>query len=98
MGRGNGRRRRLPLSVSSPNYLTDVFTLIRGVTAYNLRNSDKNLVLQKPNTEYLKNSVCYRGAKIWNSPFPKVKAAQSFESFKKSFRAFGPGILNNVQF
>ena len=50
----------------APEYLTEAFHLVRDSTAYNLRESNfNNLALQKPNTENLKKSFLYRGAKLW---------------------------------
>jgi hypothetical protein len=49
--------------------LTEIFSSSSVVRPhdYNLRNSDVQLNLPLPKTEYLKKSIGYRGAKLWNN-------------------------------
>jgi hypothetical protein len=49
----------------TPSYLQNIFSL-RG-TRYNFRNSEVNLNLPKPRTNFLKRSLSYSGARLWNS-------------------------------
>ena len=53
------------LKGDAPAYLQNLFSA-RG-TGYDLRNSEIKLNLPKPRTNYLKRSLCYRGALLWNS-------------------------------
>ncbi len=49
---------------------------------YDLRNSETDLSLKKPKTEFLKKTFGYSGAILWNSLPQDVKAAESITSFK----------------
>ena len=79
----------------APEYLTEAFHLVRDTTTYNLRDSNLNLALQKPNTENLKKSFSYRGAKLWNSFPSTIKAEPSLEVFRKSLRSLGLHDINS---
>ena len=48
----------------APVALTEIFENSQQI--YNLRNNEFKLYLQKPNTEYLKKSIGFCGAKLWN--------------------------------
>jgi hypothetical protein len=48
----------------APVALTEIFENSQKI--YNLRNNEFKLYLQKPNTEYLKKSIGFCGAKLWN--------------------------------
>ncbi len=52
----------------TPNYLSDLFVTSHNDT-YQLRSNDRKIDLNKPNTNFMKNSFSYRGAVSWNS-FP----------------------------
>ena len=49
---------------------------------YGLRNRDTDLALPKPKTNYLKHSLRYSGAMLWNSLEKETKKAQTLASFK----------------
>ena len=49
---------------------------------YNLRNSQTDLTLPKPNREFLKRSFKYSGAYLWNNLPLEAKQAQSIYTFK----------------
>ena len=49
----------------APVYLQDLFN--EQISYYNLRNLSGKLTLLKPRTNYLKWSLSYRGAQLWNS-------------------------------
>ena len=53
------------LKGDAPAYLQNLFSA-RG-TGYDLRNSKIKLNLPKPRTNYLKRSLCYSGALLWNT-------------------------------
>ena len=66
----------------APHYLNNRF--VRKETRYNMRNSG-DLHLVKPNTEYKKRSLSYRGAKLWNSLDANVKSVSNLKDFKQFF-------------
>ncbi len=49
----------------TPSYLQNLFSL-RG-KRYKFRNSEVKLNLPKPRTNFLKRSLSYSGARLWNS-------------------------------
>ena len=51
-------------------------------TSYNLRNNQTDITLPNPKTEYLKRTLGYNGAKLWNSLPHPLKVAASISSFK----------------
>ena len=48
---------------------------------YNLRNSDFGFYLTKPKTEYMKKSISYSGAKLWNNLPSEVRNSISINTF-----------------
>ena len=66
----------------APSYLQNLFS-IRG-TGYNLRNSEIKLSLPKPRTNYLKRSLSYSGAVLWNSLPKNIRMLSSLPLFKKT--------------
>ena len=54
--------------------------------AFNLRNSETDLMLAKPKTEFLKRTFGYRGATLWNNLPQELKLAESISSFKKQIQ------------
>ena len=50
---------------------------------YNLRNIESDLALPRPYTNFLKRSLKYSGAMLWNNPSYKAKTAQSLSDFKR---------------
>ena len=73
---------------SAPN-LKQLFNKRNEVqTSYNLRNNCTDLNLPNPKTEYLKRSLGYNGAKLWNSLPRDLKVAHSVSSFKKLIAGF----------
>jgi hypothetical protein len=57
----------------------------RNVTlnTYNLRNSENDLTLPKPRTEYLRRSFKYSGDMLWNDLSPAAKSADTLDCIKK---------------
>jgi hypothetical protein len=57
----------------------------RNVTqnTYNLRNSENDLTLPKPRTEYLRRSFKYSGATLWNDLSSATKSADTLDYFKR---------------
>jgi len=59
----------------APNCLGSLFT--KHDPPYNLRNSENKLAVPLPCTNFLKNSLSYNGAVIWNSLSPELWQAKS---------------------
>ena len=64
--------------------LEELQTLNHG---HNTRNNQA-LHLPKPNTNYLKRTITYRGIQLWNSTVHKLKNFDSKSSLKLSFRLY----------
>ena len=56
---------------------------VNSVHLYNLRHSDVNIYVPRPNTEAGKNSFHYKGAILWNGLPNNVKSQLSLRSFKE---------------
>ena len=52
-------------------------------SSYNLRDSENQLALPLPRTNYYRNSFCYRGAVLWNNLPSDVRQAKSLTGFRK---------------
>ena len=68
----------------TPTYLQDLF--FPRVSHYRLRDSDGKQYVPKPRTDYLKHSLSYSGAVLWNSLPESLKSCQSLSSFKRSLK------------
>ena len=65
----------------APN-LNHMFLKMRNCPiSYNLRNSDTDLVLPKPKTEFKKKSFSYNGAFFWNNLCVEAKKSQYLDFF-----------------
>lgn len=53
---------------------------------YNLRNSNIDLALPKPKSEFLKKSFGYSGAILWNNLPQELKLMESISSFKSGVK------------
>ena len=67
---------------STSNYLTGIFQNAISVHLYDLRHSDVNIYVPRPNTEAGKNSFHYKGAVLWNGLPYNIKIQLSLKSFK----------------
>ena len=65
----------------APVYLQDLFS--ERHTDYHLRDSFHKLNLPKPRTNYLKRSLGYSGAILWNSLPESIRAIRAIGQFKK---------------
>ncbi len=63
----------------APVALTEIFENSQQI--YNLRNNEFKLYLPKPNTEYLKKSIGFCGAKLWNELSGNLRIADCLSSF-----------------
>ena len=69
-------------NAQAPPVLTDIFEDSSAPQHnYNLRDHDFKFYLPKPKTEYLKNSIRYSGAKLWNSLPRGLRSANSLNLF-----------------
>ncbi len=68
----------------APLRLTDIFLKTPSSQHYNLRGSSTKLHLPRPKTEYLKKSLSYRGAKLWNSFPNELRVKESLAIFNKN--------------
>ena len=57
------------------------FTSVIRPHDHNLRNSEMNLYIPFPNSEYLKKCIGYNGAKLWNRLPNELKNAESIVRF-----------------
>jgi len=67
----------------APSYLKTKYNLVRDTKSYNLRNGKHKLSLPKPNTDSMKRSFKFDGAKIWNCLPTSTKNSTSLQKFKK---------------
>ena len=70
----------------APSYLQNLFS-VRG-SGYNLRDSEIKLNLPKSRTNYLKRSLCYSGALLWNSLPQNIRMLRSLPLFKNSLNYY----------
>ena len=73
----------------APKRLSNIFHETPSSRHYNLRGSSTKLCLSQPKTDYLKKSLSYRGAKLWNSLSDNIRNKESLAAFKSSIRAPG---------
>ena len=69
------------LNNMGPRSLTDLFSYKSEKTEYHLRDISKSLCLPKPQTDYMKKSFMYDGAKLWNSIPKNIRESKSLSSF-----------------
>ena len=74
------------LKGNAPTYLQNLFT-VRG-TGYTLRNSEIKLNIPKSRTNYLKWSLCYSGALLWNSLPQNIRRPSSLNLFNNSLNQY----------
>jgi hypothetical protein len=74
------------LNGDAPSYLQNLFS-VHG-SGYNLRNSEIKLNLPNPRTNYLKRSLCYSGALLWNNLPHNIRVLRSLPLFKNSLNYY----------
>ena len=89
------RRRKLKAQLifktpkgNMPSYLRTLFSIRN--TKYNFRNNQFKLNLPKPRTNYLKRSLSYDGALLWNSLPEEIRSLTVFPHFKKAINDYYP--------
>ena len=65
----------------APSRLCDLFQNVNKINDYNLRGSSTRVYIPMPKTEFLKQSFCYDGAKIWNQLPDEIRNSASSTSF-----------------
>ena len=65
----------------APTKLNEIFNMSNTVHGHNLRGSNSTLFLPRPETEYLKKSISFRGPKIWNSLSEQARNGESLSIF-----------------
>ena len=66
-----------------PEYLSKKFSKANDIHSHNLRGSEHNLFIPRPNTNALKKSFGYRGAVLWNSLSQEAKQAINLSNFRR---------------
>ena len=69
-------------NLAAPNLNRMFYKMSNCPISYNLRNSDTDLVLPQPKTEFKKRSFSYNGALFWNNLCVEAKKANTLTSFK----------------
>ncbi len=67
----------------APCRLCDLFQNVNETTDYNLRDSATRVHIPMPKTEFLKQSFCYNGAKLWNQIRDEIRSSVSLALFHK---------------
>ena len=69
-------------NLAAPNLNRMFYKMSNCPISYNLRNSDTDLVLPQPKTEFKKRSFSYNGASLWNNLSVEAKKTNTLTSFK----------------
>ena len=77
----------------APNYLKQLFHHVNEYSNYELRDSNINLILPKPNSDYLKKRFSFTGSKAWNNLRLNTKISTSLSLFKRKL-AISPQFPN----
>ena len=65
----------------APSYLTELFVPVNETHSHNLRCSDINLKVPQPHPDYLKRSLSYSGALLWNSIPSTIRNLDNIKNF-----------------
>jgi hypothetical protein len=66
---------------AAPVYLVSQFSKRDEMHDHDVRGSKLNLTIPKPNTNFMKSSLTYSGAVVWNSLDEATKTCDSFSTF-----------------
>ena len=81
------------LKGNMPPYLQTLFSIRN--TEYHFRNNQFKLNLPKPRTNYLKRSLRYNGALLWNSFPEEIRNLTLFPQFKKATNDYFTNLYND---
>ena len=76
------------ISGIAPDYLQELFVPVNEAHNYNLRFSDMNVKIPQPHTEYLRRSLSYSGARLWNSLPSTIKSLPNLNNFNNVINAY----------
>jgi hypothetical protein len=65
-----------------PSYLSQPFNRANLINSYGTQGHDYNFVIPKPNINFLKNSLEYNGAVVWNSIPIEIRNSTSLKILK----------------
>ena len=65
-----------------PSYLKSLFSV--RTLEYDVRNNRSKLHIPKPRTNYLKRSICYSGALLWNNLPQEIRNLPNLSQFKRA--------------
>ena len=69
----------------APTKLNEIFNMSNIIHSHNLRGSNSTLFFPRPKTEYLKESISFRGPKIWISLSEQARNSESLSIFNANF-------------
>ena len=72
----------------APGYLRELFTHVNEDNEYNLRSSDINVKIPQLYTEYLKRSLSYDGATLWNSLPNSIRNVSTLQTFQNLINVY----------
>ena len=70
------------LKGNAPSYLKSLFSV--RTLEYDVRNNRSKLNIPKPRTNYLKRSICYSGALLWNNLPQEIRNLPNLSQFKRA--------------
>ena len=70
------------LKGNAPSYLKSLFSV--RTLDYDVRNNRSKLNIPKPRTNYLKRSICYSGALLWNNLPQEIRNLPNLSQFKRA--------------
>ena len=83
------------LNQLAPQRLCNIFQLSETVNNYNIRGSSTGLFIARPRTEFLKKSLSYSGAKLWNRIPEDIRSSASYNSFCKNLSSSASAIKSS---
>ena len=70
----------------APAYIEEMFVKLSDSGKRELRNIKTDLVIPRCKSAFGQKGFSYKGAKLWNDLFTKVKSSNTYEVFKKHIR------------
>ena len=72
------------LKGNAPSYPKSFFSVRIRTFEYDVRNNQSKLNIPKPRTNYLKRSICYSGALLWNNLPQEIRNLPNLSQFKRA--------------
>ena len=76
----------------APAQLSNIFRDSCSNNNYHLSNTDNYLAIPLPKTEFLKKSLSFNGAKIWNSFPNEIRSSETLASFDELISTYRPTV------